>query len=139
MAVALTTRHWRDLLLMTDMVSPASALEISLGVDFSVEDDRFEYREVLAGLFQRWFAARPVDDVCRALSATSLVWSRYRTFGQAMSHLQTSEGANPIVSVPGPARSGSVPGIGLAVAVHFDGRQRRTGPDARRTHSSGAG
>ena len=99
MVVALTSRHWRDLLLVTDMVGPATALETSLGVDFSVEDDRFEYREVLAGLFQRWFAARSVDDACTALSATSLVWSRYRTFGEAVSHLQTSAGANPIVSV----------------------------------------
>ncbi|MDQ1689992.1 MAG: 2-methylfumaryl-CoA isomerase [Pseudonocardiales bacterium] len=110
MVVALTSRHWHDLLLMTDMVGPVTALEISLGVDFSVEDDRFEYREVLAGLFQRWFAARSVDDVCTALSGTSLVWSRYRTFGQAVRHLQSPDGANPIVSVV------DQPGVGAYLA-----------------------
>jgi 2-methylfumaryl-CoA isomerase len=110
MVVALTSRHWRDLLLMTDMVGPVTALEISLGVDFSVEDDRFEYREVLAGLFQRWFAARSVEDVCTALSGTSLVWSRYRTFGQAVRHLQSPDGANPIVSVV------DQPGVGAYLA-----------------------
>ncbi|KUO16426.1 mesaconyl-CoA isomerase [Streptomyces dysideae] len=99
MVVALTGRHWRDLLEVTGMHKPVAALEESLRADFSVEDDRFEYREVLAGLFQRWFADRPMAEVCHALTGTSLVWSPYRSFGQAVQHLQSSDGANPIMSI----------------------------------------
>lgn len=98
MVVALSTRHWRDLLRVTGMDQPVAALAGSLGVDFTDEGDRFEYREVLAGLFQRWFAGLPLAAVTDALTDTSLLWAPYRTFGEVVAHLQTSEGANPIVS-----------------------------------------
>lgn len=75
------------------------ALEESLGVDFSRDGDRFEYREVLAGLFQRWFAARRRHEVCELLDGSSLVWAPYRTFAETVSALQTAEGGNPLMSV----------------------------------------
>jgi 2-methylfumaryl-CoA isomerase len=98
MVVALTPRHWRDLVRVTEMPEPVAALERSLGVDFADEGDRFEYREVLAGLFRRWFAGLPLDEVTAALARTPLVWAPYRTFGQAVQHLQTPAGANPIAT-----------------------------------------
>ena len=98
MVVALSGRHWTDLIRLTDMSEPVVALEHALKVDFSIEDDRFEYREVLAGLFQRWFAARSTAEVAAGLAATSLVWAPYRTFLEAVAHLQTPAGANPIVT-----------------------------------------
>jgi 2-methylfumaryl-CoA isomerase len=108
MVVALTARHWRDLLTLTGMQAPVAALEQSLGVDFSVEDDRFEYREVLAGLFQRWFHQHPADEVAAELAKTALVWARYRTFGGAVEELQHSP--NPIVSII------DQPGVGAHLA-----------------------
>ena len=98
MVVALSTRHWRDLVQVTGTGGPVAALESSLGVDFAEESDRFDYREVLAGLFQRWFAGLPLAAVSDALAGTSLVWAPYRTFGQMVAHLQTPAGTNPIVS-----------------------------------------
>ncbi|MGJ9413846.1 CoA transferase [Aeromicrobium sp. CF4.19] len=97
MVVALTARHWDDLLEVTDMRAPVEALESSLVVSFRREDDRFEYREVLAGLFQRWFAGRTTAEATEALSPTSLVWSQYRTFGEAIHDLQ--DRPNPLMSV----------------------------------------
>ena len=82
--MALTSRHRNDLLQMTGMMRPVAALEDPLGVDFADETDRFDYREVLTGLLQRWFAERSVDRVTAALGATSLVWAPYRTFSQAV-------------------------------------------------------
>jgi len=80
MVVALTKRHWADLLVATELVDVVGALEKSLGVDFSTEDDRFEYREVLAGLLARWFSRADLDVVKTALAGTSLLWSTYNTF-----------------------------------------------------------
>jgi 2-methylfumaryl-CoA isomerase len=99
MVVALTTRHWRDLLAVTGTRGPVEALEQSLGANFSREDDRFEYREVLAGLFERWFVRHSAAEVTSALAATALVWSPYRTFADAVAHLGRPEGTNPIVGV----------------------------------------
>jgi 2-methylfumaryl-CoA isomerase len=99
MVVALTSRHWRDLLVVTGTRGPVEALEGALGADFSREDDRFEYREVLAGLFERWFVRQTADQVTAALAATALVWAPYRTFADAVGHLNSPGGANPIVSV----------------------------------------
>ena len=80
MVVALTKRHWADLLVATELVDVVGALEKSLGVDFSTEDDRFEYREVLAGLLARWFSRADLAVVKAALAGTSLLWSTYNTF-----------------------------------------------------------
>lgn len=80
MVVALTARHWSDLLSATGLHAPASALEQALGADFSSEDDRFAYREVLAGLLRRWFAEHDLPQVQEVLSRTSVLWSLYRTF-----------------------------------------------------------
>ncbi|TVZ02280.1 2-methylfumaryl-CoA isomerase [Trebonia kvetii] len=80
MVVALTARHWTDLVAATGMRGPVSALEQALGVDFSAEQDRFAYRDSLAGLLQRWFGDRDLDQVREALAPASTLWSVYRSF-----------------------------------------------------------
>jgi 2-methylfumaryl-CoA isomerase len=98
MVVALTARHWRDLVTLTGMTGPVSALEQALQADFGTDGDRFEYREVLAGLFQRWFAARTAAEAASALSQTSLLWAPYRSFRQAVEALRAAPESRPIVS-----------------------------------------
>ena len=97
MVVALTTRHWQDLLTVTGVRGPVEALEKSLDADFSREDDRFEYREVLAGLFERWFRQHDAAEITAALSESSLVWAPYRTFADVVESLSHPTGSNPIV------------------------------------------
>lgn len=80
MVCALTKRHWRDLVDITRMRGPVHALEESLGVDFDVEDRRFEFREVLAALFTPWFTANTFPAVAAVLQGSSLLWSKYQTF-----------------------------------------------------------
>ncbi len=99
MVVALTNRHWRDLLVLTGTRAVVEALEQSLSADFSREGDRFEYRTVLAGLFERWFLRHNADEITAALSATSLLWAPYRSFRETVAHLSRPEGANAIFDV----------------------------------------
>jgi 2-methylfumaryl-CoA isomerase len=117
MVVALTGRHWADLLAITGTAGPIGALEASLGVDFTVEGTRFEYREVLAALIGRWFAGHTYDEVTRALSGATFPWAPYRTFADAVERLHTPAGANPIVSVVDQPGVGThlVPGSPLVV------------------------
>jgi 2-methylfumaryl-CoA isomerase len=96
MVVALTPRHWRDLVALTGMTAPVAALEEGLGADFAREADRYTYREALAALFGRWFGEHTLAEVREALGGTSVLWETYRTFTE----LAADPGlrANPLMS-----------------------------------------
>ena len=79
MVVALTARHWNALMTVTGLASTADQLASILGADFSTDDDRFRYREVVAGLLQPWFESQDADEIERQLSGTPVLFSRYRT------------------------------------------------------------
>ncbi|MDX2355858.1 CoA transferase [Dietzia sp. PP-33] len=124
MIVALTTRHFHDLARLTGTREAVDALETATGADFTTEADRYSYREVLAALFARWFAARTTDEVARTLEASVVLHERYRTFGQVVSEGDLE--ANPLFSPV------DQPGIGrYLAAAHpamFDGTHLTTGP-----------
>lgn len=126
MVVALTPRHWRDLTDVTGMRGPVEALEKSLGVDFGLEDARFEYREVLAGLFERWFASLCAEEVKARLEPTSLLWSPYRTFGQVIDDLHARP--NPLMNVIDQPGVGEHLAPGLPVRLHSSPGTARPAP-----------
>jgi 2-methylfumaryl-CoA isomerase len=97
MVVALTGRHWADLLAATGLEAPVAALEEALGADFSGEDDRYGYRHALAGLLQRWFAGHDLHEVRQALSPASVLWSVYRSFSEVTASDDVR--ANPMMGV----------------------------------------
>lgn len=109
MVVALTNRHWHELVRITQTAAPVRALEDSLGADFSQETDRFEYREVLAGLFARWFDRRDSATVQRAMAETALLWAPYQSFHEAAAQL-VAEGDAAARALVRPVDQ---PGIGL--------------------------
>lgn len=80
MVVALTPRHFRDLVALTDTQAAVDAVEQALGADFSREADRYTHREMLTALLKPWFAARTADEVAKALAGTSVLHERYRSF-----------------------------------------------------------
>ncbi|MCW2945124.1 MAG: L-carnitine dehydratase/bile acid-inducible protein [Actinoallomurus sp.] len=90
MVVALTRRHWRDLVAATGTAAPVEALEAGLGVDFTRETDRFTHREVLAALFARWFGEHTIDEVTAALTGTAVLWERYRSFADVVTDVRSN-------------------------------------------------
>ncbi|WP_037079537.1 CoA transferase [Pseudonocardia spinosispora] len=117
MVCALTKRHWLELLKATGMGDVVATLEKSLDADFNNEDDRFEYREVLAGLLSRWFAKHDLARVQEELAATSLLWSTYNTFTDLVA--DDLIGNNPMIDEidqPGVGRH-LAPGIPLALGL----------------------
>ena len=96
MVVTLTGRHFRDLVAVTGSGAAVSALAEALGVDFGVEGDRYRYRDVLSGLFATWFADHTAQEVTAALSTTTVLFERYRTFAEVAADQRVT--ANPLFS-----------------------------------------
>lgn len=94
MVVALTARHFRDLVEVSGVRAALSALAGALGADFTTEGDRYRYRDVLTGLFGTWFAEHTADEITEALSATTVLFERYRTFEQVAADVRVT--ANPL-------------------------------------------
>ncbi|KAA1248864.1 2-methylfumaryl-CoA isomerase [Mycobacterium simiae] len=124
MVVALTGSHFRDLVEVTGTGSAVSVLAAALGVDFSAEGDRYRYRDVLTGLFAAWFAEHTGDEVEAALSGTTVLFERYRTFAQVAEGPKVT--ANPLFSRL------QQPGLGdylaPAMPTEFDGVHPASAP-----------
>ncbi|MFV0495318.1 CoA transferase [Mycobacterium sp.] len=82
MVVLLTRRHFRDLVEVTGTGAAMTALAEALGADFGAEGERFRYRDVISGLFGTWFADHSAAEIDAALSPTTVLFERYRTFSQ---------------------------------------------------------
>lgn len=80
MVVALTARHFRDLADITETAKAVAALSEALGADFTDEGDRYRHRDGLTGLFRVWFREHTAEQITAALSSTSILWDRYRSF-----------------------------------------------------------
>ena len=98
MVVALTARHWNDLMTVTGLAGTVDQLAGILGADFSIDDDRFRYREVVAGLLQPWFESRDAGEIERQLTGTSVLFSRYRTVANLVGDGREELTAHPMMT-----------------------------------------
>lgn len=124
MIVTLTGRHFRDLVEATGTGAAVSALAEALDVDFASEGDRYRYRDALSSLFATWFAEHTAEEITAALSNTTVLFERYRTFAEAAEHPKVT--ANPLFSRL------HQPGVGDYFApgmpVSFDGTHPASAP-----------
>lgn len=115
MLVALTGRHFRDLTEVTGTTKAVAALAQALGADFGDEGQRYIHRDALTGLFTLWFSEHTAEEITAALSATSVLWERYRSFAEvAVSDRVT---ANPLFRPLDQPRIGQYLAPGLPVSI----------------------
>lgn len=124
MVVALTPRHMRDLVAVTGRTEAIAALEKTLDADFSTDADRYRHRALLDALFAPWFTERTAAEVTEALSATSVLFERYRGFGELVGSGELQ--VNPLFTPLDQPRIGTYLAAGLPAA--FDGTHLTTGP-----------
>ncbi len=117
MLVALTGRHFRDLTELTGTTKAVAALADALEVDFTDEGHRYRHRDTLGGLFTVWFREHTGAQISEALSATSILWERYRTFAEAAADERVT--ANPLFTTLHQPRIGDYLAPGLPIV--FDG------------------
>ncbi|WP_262402280.1 CoA transferase [Actinomadura sp. CNU-125] len=82
MVAVVTGRQWRDLVSATGLGEVVEALERALRADFGTAGDRYRHREAIGGVLASWFAGRTCAEVEDGLRGTSVLWSRYRDFGE---------------------------------------------------------
>lgn len=115
MIVALTGRHFRDLTELTGTTKAVAALEHTLGADFADEGERFLHRDALSALFNEWFSQHSAEEISDALSASSVLWDRYRTFAEAAADRRVTE--NPMFTTLEQPRIGEYLAPGLPMAI----------------------
>ncbi|VFA88427.1 CoA transferase [Gordonia paraffinivorans] len=133
MIVALTPRHWRDLVAMTGTGDAVAAVEKALGADFTKEADRYTHRGVVTPLFAAWFARHTTAEVEEALSARSVLSARYRTFDEVVESGALER--NPLFTELDQPGIGRYLAAGLPAA--FDGEHYFTGPAPELGSSTG--
>jgi len=115
MVVALTGRHFRDLTELTGTAKAVAALGETLGSDFTDEGDRYRHRDALTGLFTVWFTSHTADEVAAALSTTSILWERYRSFADVVTDAKVTE--NPLFTTLDQPRIGEYLAPGLPLSI----------------------
>nr|WP_202422409.1 CoA transferase [Gordonia sp. SID5947] len=124
MIVALTPRHFRDLVELTEVGEAVAAVEKALGADFRTEDDRFTHRAVLTALFEPWFARHDSTEVVVALRSSSVLWERYQSFDEVVASGRLA--SNPMFAELDQPLIGTFLAAGHPAA--FDGEHYFTGP-----------
>jgi 2-methylfumaryl-CoA isomerase len=115
MVVALTDRHFRDLTELTGTTKAVAALAETLGADFTDEGERYRHRDAISGLFNEWFSLHTANEITDALSASSVLWDRYRTFAEAASDERVT--ANPMFTALDQPRIGEYLAPGLPMSI----------------------
>ncbi|MFC8044057.1 CoA transferase [Nocardia sp. NPDC057353] len=115
MIVALTARHFADLVALTGTTAAVDALAKALDADFADEGDRYRHRDVLTGLFTPWFRERTGPEIEEALSGTSLLWDRYRTFLELVDSPRVT--GNPLFTTVHQPGIGDLPAPGSPMTV----------------------
>lgn len=115
MLVALTGRHFRDLTELTGTTAAVAALGDALGADFTDEGQRYRHRDALTGLFTLWFTERTAEQITAALSQTSVLWDRYRTFAEMAADPRVTQ--NPLFNTLDQPRIGEHLAPGLPISI----------------------
>ena len=115
MLVALTGRHFRDLTELTGTAKSVAALSETLGADFTDEGERYRHREALTGLFAEWFSAHTAEEITAALSSSSVLWDRYRSFAEVVTDDRVT--TNPMFTPLNQPRIGEYLAPGLPMSI----------------------
>lgn len=97
MIVALTKRHWADLVKTLRLGDAVRALEAERGIDLAADEGvRFEHRDRLNPMVADAVASMSLAEVEAAFAGTGVCWGEYRTLSQAMADGGPVDAGNPL-------------------------------------------
>jgi 2-methylfumaryl-CoA isomerase len=114
MVVAISLKQWRSLVAATGLGEHLPAIEKALGVDLTLEGDRFVARDALAAFIAPWVASRTLAEIAEVFDANDVCWGPYQTFRQLLEEDWRASPSNPMfadIDQPGlgPVRAAGSP------------------------------
>ena len=99
MLVGLTLRQWQGITRSTGISEKVEQLGIELGVDLSLEGERFKARVKLASLIEPWFAENEAQTVRDSLQKNGVCFGPYQTFREMVEDDDDCSADNPLFSM----------------------------------------
>jgi 2-methylfumaryl-CoA isomerase len=96
MIVALTARQWQALRKALELQQPVVDLETRLGLDLSLEGNRFAAREAIGELVRQRMHSLPFAQLAERFTAQGVCWSRYQTVQELVMRDPACSTANPL-------------------------------------------
>ena len=106
MIIAVSVSQWKKLMEATETTDAMARLESELGLDFNMEEHRFEAREAIGVLVGGWCGSHTLAEVRAAFDQHNVCWGPYQTFTQMADEDPRCSPANPLF------REIEQPGIG---------------------------
>ncbi len=122
MLVGLTGKQWRALCEALDLQAEVDALAPRMGLDFTLEGDRFRAREELAALVAPRVADRTLGVLAAALDRAGATWSRYQTVEQLVREDPECSTDNPLFTMID--QPGVGPMLAAGLPLQFGSHQR---------------
>ena len=77
--VALTIRQWDNLKAATHTQAAFDELTAKLGVNLSLEGERFKHRHAITAVLKPFFDTHRIEDFAKTFDERGVTWSQYRT------------------------------------------------------------
>lgn len=94
--VALTERQWRSLGDATGLDTSFDDLQRELGLDFTLEADRWSARRRICELVAPWVEQRSLAEIGRTFDEHGVLWGPYRSFKQLVAEDRRASSANAL-------------------------------------------
>jgi 2-methylfumaryl-CoA isomerase len=111
MVAAVSARQWQALVSACAMADAIAMVENALDLRFDREADRFEGRDIIAGLIRRWVAARKLGDIGAAFDRAAVCWGVYQSVAELVAGDNRVSTRNPMF------RTMDTPGVGKHLAA----------------------
>jgi 2-methylfumaryl-CoA isomerase len=96
MIIAVSVAQWKKLVEATETTEAMAKLEAELGLDFSLEEHRFEAREAIGVLVGGWCGSHSLAEVRAAFDRHNVCWGPYQSFTQMTEEDPRCSPANPL-------------------------------------------
>jgi 2-methylfumaryl-CoA isomerase len=125
---AISGGQWSALVKACAMETEIAAVERASGLDFAREGERYEGREAIAAIVERWCAARTLADVQQAFDAHRVCWGPYRSTHDLVRHDGRVGVENPVWERVETAGVGAH--LAAGTPVRATGEERSASPPA---------
>ena len=96
MIIAVSVSQWRKLLDATECHDSISNVEKEMGLDFNLEEHRFEARREIGSIIGHWCKSRNLSDIRKIFEENNVCWGPFQSFSQMVNEDPRCSTKNPL-------------------------------------------